>query len=422
SKWSHINQLLRTSKTGILVVSEAHLTERRRDEIENLFARRMKICFTADPENPTSKGGVAVVINKQLTLWHNIETKVIVPGCAMLVKTKWHGDKDIIILGLYAPNVTVGTATESVDFFRTLHSFFSDHPTWKPDYMGGDMNFVEDAIDRLPMRVDNIEVCTAFDELKELLRLHDGWRTTFPDKRDYTFSCTKSFQVEGSSEKIMKVFQSCIDRIYVTDKILEMARQWKIQPVGIAGVDHDMVSMQIAHEDAPLQGKGRWACPDGVLKDFRFKSAIKELGIKAQEEIKSVKRSGRMPTENPQRIYEKFITEAMHQARARERTVKTRGQQRESDLNRAISRLAYDNTQNDSQWSERLANLKKKLKNLKKEEHNNIRKFMAAKDCLEGETVSKYYFQVNRETKPRDTIQALETTSPERNPEGRDST
>lgn len=151
--------------------SEAHLTERRRDKIENLFAWRMKICFTADPENLTSKGGVAVVINKQLMLWHNIETKVIVPGHAILIKTKWHGDKDIIILGLYAPNVTAGTAAESADFFRTLHSFFSDHPAWKPDYMGRDMNFIEDAIDRLPMQVDNIEVQIAFDELKELLRL-----------------------------------------------------------------------------------------------------------------------------------------------------------------------------------------------------------------------------------------------------------
>ncbi len=84
--------------------------------------------------------------------------------------------------------------------------------------------------------------------------------------------------------------------------------------------------------------------------------------------------------------------------------------------------MGYDNTINDSQHSERLANLKKELKNLKKEEHNNTRRFMAAKDHLEGETVSKYYFQVNKESKPRDTIQALEIMSLERNPEGRDST
>ncbi len=48
----------------------------------------MKIYFTADPENPTSKGGMAIVINKQLTLWHNIETRIIVLGHAMLLKTK----------------------------------------------------------------------------------------------------------------------------------------------------------------------------------------------------------------------------------------------------------------------------------------------------------------------------------------------
>ncbi|KAK0232290.1 hypothetical protein EDD85DRAFT_774723, partial [Armillaria nabsnona] len=416
SKWSHINQLLWTLKTGILVVSEAHLTERRRDELENLFARRMKICFTADPENLTSKGGVAIVVNKQLTLWHNIETRIIVPGHAMLLKTKWHGDKDIIILGIYAPNVTASTASESADFFRTLHSFFSELPSWKPDYMGGDMNFVEDSIDRLPMRTDNIEVRIAFDELKELLRLQDGWRNTFSDRREYTFSCTKSFPIEGSLERVTKVFQSRIDRIYVTERLMETARQWKIQPIGITGVDHDMVSVQIAHEDAPLQGKGRWACPNGVLKDAQFKDTIKELGIRAQEGIRAVKQAGRTPTENAQRIYEKLITEAMHQARLRERTIKTRARQRESDLNRAISRLTNENSLDDLQCSERLANLKKELKNIKKEEHNNARRFMAAKDHLKGETVSKYYFQTNKEAKPRDAIQALEIPLPERAP------
>ncbi len=190
--------------------------------------------------------------------------------------------------------------------------------------MSGDMNFVEDSIDHLPMCSDNIEVRLAFDKLKELLRLQDGWQNTFPDKREYMYNCTKSFPIDGSLERVMKVFQSWIDRIYVTERLMETARQWKIQPIGITGVDHDMVSMQIAHEDAPLQGKGRWACPDGVLKDTQFKDTVKELGIRAQEGIRAVKQAGRTPTENTQRIYEKFITEAMHQARLRECTIKTR--------------------------------------------------------------------------------------------------
>lgn len=372
----------------------------------------MKICFTANPENPTSKGGVAIIINKQLTLWHNIETKIVVPGWAILLKTRWHGDKDIIILGIYAPNVTSGTANESAEFFKSLLTFFMEHPAWKLDYMGGDMNFVEDAIDRLPMHTDNIEVRSVFDDLKGLLGLQDSWRYTYPDKRDFSYSCTKSYQVEGSTERTTKTFQSCIDRIYVTNKLLETARQWRIQPVGIAGIDHDMVSVQIAHKDAPLQGKRRWACPDSVLKDSKFKVMVKKLGRIAQEEIKTIKRSGRTSTANAQRIYGNFISEAMNQAKVRERTMKTRAWQQETDLNRAIDRLTYDHSLTESQRSERLANLKKELKNLKKEDHSKTRHLIAAKDCLEGETVSKYYFQVNKEAKPRDTIHALEIQTP----------
>ncbi|KAK0472808.1 hypothetical protein IW261DRAFT_1343312, partial [Armillaria novae-zelandiae] len=142
SKWGHINQLLRTSRTGILIVSEVHLTERRCEELENLFARRMKINFTANPDNPTGKGGVAIVVNKQLTNWKNIQTKEVIPGRALLLRTKWHDDKVITILGIYAPNVSSNDSRESAEFFTALHDFFTVHPEWRPDYMGGDLNFV----------------------------------------------------------------------------------------------------------------------------------------------------------------------------------------------------------------------------------------------------------------------------------------
>ncbi|KAK0494162.1 hypothetical protein EDD18DRAFT_1356108 [Armillaria luteobubalina] len=155
----------------------------------------MKIHFTENPENPTGKVGVAIVLNKQLTNWHNIQTKVIVPGEALLIKTRWHGDKDIIILGVYAPNVSLSDSKESAEFFSALHDFFVEHPEWWPDYMGGDMNFVEDPIDCLPVCADNEEVCSAFDNLKELLKLQDGWWSTFPNKLDFTFCCSRNTQI-----------------------------------------------------------------------------------------------------------------------------------------------------------------------------------------------------------------------------------
>ncbi|KAG7439572.1 uncharacterized protein BT62DRAFT_913095, partial [Guyanagaster necrorhizus] len=73
-----INQLLQIPKTEILIVSKVHLTEKRYDELENLFVYRIKINFTGDPENSTGKVDVTIVLNKQPTLWYHIQTKVIV--------------------------------------------------------------------------------------------------------------------------------------------------------------------------------------------------------------------------------------------------------------------------------------------------------------------------------------------------------
>ncbi|KAK0496143.1 Endonuclease/exonuclease/phosphatase, partial [Armillaria luteobubalina] len=379
SKWGHINQLLCTLRTGILIVSEAHLTEWRCNELENLFAQRMKINFTANPDNPTGKGGVAIIINKQLTNWHTIQTKVIIPGHAMLLRTRWHDDKNITILGVYALNVSSSDSSESADFFSSLYNFFVEHPEWRPDYMGGDLNFVEDAIDQISMHSDDEEVCTAFDKLKELLGLQDGWCNTFPDKLDYTFC----------------FFQSWIDRIYVTDKLFDQAQQWKIHLVGIAGVDHDMVSVQIAHEEAPLIGKDRWACPDHILKDEKLSLKIKELGIQTQDKIARLKNAGRTTTANPQKAYHKFITEAMDLVKNREHALKCQAQNKESDLNKAISKLSEDLDMNEITCSEKIAGLKRELRGIKQEEHMSTRCFIAAKDQLEGETISKYYFQSN---------------------------
>ncbi|KAK0443027.1 uncharacterized protein EV420DRAFT_1622935 [Desarmillaria tabescens] len=292
----------------------------------------MKIVFTADPENPTSKGGVAIVINKQLTLWHHTKTKVIILGRAILLKTRWYGEKEIIILGIYTPN-------------------------WWPDYMGGDMNFVEDPIDRLLMRADHADVLTAFDNLKELLGLRDGWCRTYPDRKDFSFRCTRSVPVQGANEMVCQVFQSRIDRIYVTDNLFENAR--------IAGVDHDMVSVQIAHEEAPLIGKGRWACLDSILKDHQLAEGVKRLGINALDEITEIRRSGRTQSSNPQRVYQKFITAAMELARERERSVKVQSQLKRSQIEKEIENTPGNPDLSELEQSERLARLKSELRNIK---------------------------------------------------------
>jgi exonuclease III len=76
----------------------------------------------------------------------------------------------------------------------------------RPDILGGDTNFVEDAIDRLPSHSDSKASVDTFDDLKKYLGLIDGWRETYPTTRAYTFMQALS---QGGS-------QSRIDRIYIT--------------------------------------------------------------------------------------------------------------------------------------------------------------------------------------------------------------
>ncbi len=229
----------------------------------------------------------------------------------------------------------------------------------------------------------------------------------FPDKLNYTYCCSCNIRDPSTDEVATRIFQSWIDRIYVTDKLLDQARQWKIQPVGIARVDYDMVSVQIVHEEAPAIGKGCWACPDFILKDEKLALKIKELGIKTQEEIAEIKITGRSTMSNLQKAYYRFITEAMDMTKERECTIKCMAHKKESNPNKAISNLSRDLEMDELTHSKKLADLKKELRSIKQEEHLNTRCLIAAKDRLEGETVSKYYFQSNKESKPRDMMWAI---------------
>ena len=71
---------MRDKKIGVLLVQEAHMTQERCTQLEHLFSRRMKIFFSENAENPTGKGGVAVVLNKQFVLAAEATAMEIVPG------------------------------------------------------------------------------------------------------------------------------------------------------------------------------------------------------------------------------------------------------------------------------------------------------------------------------------------------------
>jgi exonuclease III len=229
--------MMREKRVGILIAQEAHLNDERKENVEHLFKKTLKVYHSADPGNPTGKGGIAIVLNRHLTNVNGVKTTEIVPGRALLIQTNWHRAEKITVLGVYAPN----DPAENEQFWKDIEAYFVAHPTLRPDIMGGDFNMVEDAIDRMPMHEDSQGQVEALDNLKNRLHLKDGYRDTYPSTKAFTFH-----QVATGS-------QSRIDRFYVTPKILATAREWKIETIGVP-TDHRMISVQVASENAPDVG------------------------------------------------------------------------------------------------------------------------------------------------------------------------
>lgn len=242
-----MNQLIKEKRIGILAMQETHLNEARKSEIEDLFKKRLVILNIEDPNNPMAKGEVTFVLNKNLLDTADTKFVEVVKGRAALLQAHWHKDQKITIIVGYALNITPTNAIENVESWKKMITFLDARPTLRVDTMLGDFNMVKEMINRRPMRHDSENAQLFLSIIKEKLRLSDGWQDTCPDTKAFTF-----FQSATA-------MQSCLDRIYTSARIEKTAREWLIEPSGIPGTDHDLVSVRVMHEKALIIGKGRWS-------------------------------------------------------------------------------------------------------------------------------------------------------------------
>jgi exonuclease III len=236
NKWPHLNRLIFDEKIGIMVVGETHLTEEQVEEIEGASYGRnhLKVFNSIDPEH-ASRGGVAVILNKDLTNIVNVDVRRLIPGRAILVKVPWHGTLTLTVLALYAP---ADSAASNKIFWEELYNIFMTENLPIPDITLGDMNLVEDAIDRLPHRPDDPGAVSALANFKRLPELKDGWRMTNPDTLEYTFH-------RGMGT------HSCIDHINVSPTIFKNCRHWEISDAAGDLADHPLITVTVCAPRAP---------------------------------------------------------------------------------------------------------------------------------------------------------------------------
>ncbi|KAJ7767482.1 hypothetical protein DFH07DRAFT_736761, partial [Mycena maculata] len=136
-RWNEINRMLFDEKLGHLIVGETHLNDEQVNEIERAYPR-MRIYNTIDPDHP-NKGGVAVVLNRDITNTEGVSVRRLVSGRAILVTIPWHARRTLTILGLYAPT---GGGADNRDFWDMLSHIWLTEDVPVPDAAGGDVNVV----------------------------------------------------------------------------------------------------------------------------------------------------------------------------------------------------------------------------------------------------------------------------------------
>ncbi|KAK0468822.1 hypothetical protein IW261DRAFT_1345799, partial [Armillaria novae-zelandiae] len=147
-RWLHLNQIMREERISIMAVQETHLTMECKAQIEKIFPK-LKVRISEDVNSPTSRAGIAIVLNRRLTNWNSVKSREVVPGRALMIQIEWHRDQKLTVMCIYAPNVTEHQGSENAAFWHDIEEFVQGHPGMKPDVILGDFNMVEEPIDRL---------------------------------------------------------------------------------------------------------------------------------------------------------------------------------------------------------------------------------------------------------------------------------
>lgn len=384
-KFKDIRYQMRNERIAILAVQETHLTPEGATDLMAMY-RDMHIETHSDSTNAM---GVAFIFNKDLVDTSDVESEDINKNRILAAKLTIEGKK-LLLLNVYLPNAAKESAAGLKGLLRHIRQ-----TDMKPDLILGDFNLVEDPIDRLPARPEHDDdAVDAWVNIKMHLNLVDGWRATHEEELGYTF------HQPGTGSK------SRIDRIYTPEENLQNTVNWSMSISGHIG-DHDMATVHIIDDNAPTQGHGRWRLPNDLLKDGQFcreaEIVIRATNRKLQSVIKNTPESN-----TPMTVWLKFKEKIRNVAKTRRKAISSARtkmlfaltDQLEATL-KDPSYASNDDLQDESEI------LHTEIAALKGQAARNAQTTAATRYMLEGETVSKYWLQMNKPKNRKATIAAL---------------
>lgn len=396
-KWDNLNQIMRENQIGILAVQETHLTKSETNRLNGLYEKRCLI-INSSLHRRHNAAGVAIILNKQWTAWNEAHHWEIVPGRAILVQIPWKNTRGgkRTILAIYAPN----DPTENKSFWDTLRDKFKNPALPKPDFMLGDFNLVEDALDRIPAHEDDPRAVEALRALKRDLSLIDGWR------RENGGSIAYSYLQSATGT------QSRIDRIYVHNDLFPTTNEWTISHEAALS-DHNLVTMRYFDAGSPEIGFGRWSIPIYATEDPEF---IKKI-LPFLENALQMKPNEEGETEtNPQKrlktlkmsIKEEAKNYVAHKVPLAKKKIAALEIKLQSILN-----LHPEIPEEERKTT--AASIEEEIRETQLHHHLSTRDKIHLKYSQESERIGKTWIRANKDLTGRDQIMALRKLEPEAN-------
>jgi len=374
---------------SVLAIQETHMTDELEKSFKYLFSRKLELYHSPYPDS-LNAAGVAIVLNKATIKTNDTTHHTLIEGRATLTEIPWQTDNALRILVVYAPN----HPRDNQLFWEKLAEIIEQDPNLNPDVIIGDLNIVEDGLDRAPGHTDDRGAVEALRALKNQVGVADGWRRTNPDRRGFTYL----HKANGS--------QSRIDRIYVAEGMLHECTEWEIENTAIL-TDHRMISARISTTTTPFIGRGRWTIPLYILEHEPTWKEISNLAKQLGNEIEAAKYR-RTDDVNPQTLYKKFKENIRGLCRARARKIVPATKDKIQKLSRRLDQInncPYHLTPDDVALE--VIKINEEINALERRMFETNRDTSAVKNRLEGETISRYWSKLNKEKLPRDTIHRL---------------
>ena len=306
-----------------------------------------------------------------------------------MIGVPWNSEDTLWIMNVYAPVRN----NEKAAFWEELLQKIEALEGPKPDLVVGDFNIVENPeIDRLMNRgtADPMGARNAFAEFTMELNLADGWRRRHPKKRGFTYL--------GQS-------QLRLDRVYVREELMPWCTDWSIEHPAVQ-TDHQLVSVKITSENMPYIGRGRWSIPLNLLKNKELKRRTQQCVRELQDEVLAATTHGR-ENRNPQLALKRFKTRVAEMYREHQRMVQPKILNAIKMLQKGLDKTVNSThlTADEIEVEARL--ITKRINTLEGKRRDEARLLGAARNRLEGETLSKHWVRSAKENTPRDMIRAL---------------